>query len=364
MRFLPLLLAVPASAASAPRLALPPVERLLASAPALFAAPLSAPAFLAAPGAAPALSPSPLPAASAPAAAAPVAAAPAPIDATASLLARRRAVRAGDAPPLAPIAREHRYLLVPGFSWDALPGYFGPNLARLKALGLDARLVETDPLGTLDANAERLRREVERSPTPVVLLAHSKGGLDALRMLERHPELRPKVRRLVTLQTPYRGTEAAEWIQGKPLLHAAAIAYSRLLNPRRLLATSPFLRGRAVEELTPDARARAVGAARAGVQPRTYSVVTRVDDSTAVKILLWITAGAMKALSGRHNDGVVAPESGILPGSRYALLEHVGHLDTVSDSSNWKRRALGVRGHDPRFAADLTEAIVRWIFPR
>jgi hypothetical protein len=78
---------------------------------------------------------------------------------------------------------------------------------------------------------------------------------------------------------------------------------------------------------------------------------------------MFITAAVVKALTGRHSDGVIAPEEAIIPGSVYALLHHVGHVDTISEPSQWRHRMLGVRGHDPLFAAELTEAMVRWIFP-
>jgi triacylglycerol lipase len=288
-----------------------------------------------------------------------------PVDATASLKDRQRAVREGRAGPMPASAGKFRYLFVPGFSWDALHDYFGPNIRRLRAHGLDARMVPTDPLGTTAHNAEALRLAIEASDKPVVLIGHSKGGLDALKALKLYPGLQANVAKLITLQTPYRGTAIADYVLKMPFAYATMIAYSRLLNLSRLFSTVPFFRRDTVAELTPDGR-RAENADRAPLRRglKLYSVVSRVDDKTAVKILLFITAGAMRTLSGRHNDGLVAPEDGVLPGARYALLEHVGHLDTVAEPASWKHKALGVRGHDPEFAADLTEAIVRWVFAR
>ena len=285
----------------------------------------------------------------------------APVDATSALKAHRRAVREGRAGPMPRNAAKYRYLLVPGISWDALHDYFGPNVRRLRERGLDARLVETDPLGTTAENAEAVRREIAASDKPVVLIGHSKGGLDALKALALHPELQSKVAKLIAIQSPYRGSAIADLLLSQRSLYAATLAYTRMINPRRLLSLLPFFRSGSVAELTPAGRREANAAApplRRGL--KVYSVASRIDDDTAVNFLLLAASTALKKLSGRPNDGLVAPEDAVLPGSRYALLEHVGHFDTVSDLASWKYKPLGARGHDPQFAADLTEAIVRW----
>ncbi len=285
----------------------------------------------------------------------------APVDATASLKASRQAVREDRAGPMPRNAAKYRYLLVPGISWDALHDYFGPNVRRLRERGLDALLVETDPLGTTAENADAVRRAISTSDKPVVLIGHSKGGLDALRALTLHPELQSKVAKLIAIQSPYRGSAIADLLLSRRSLYAATLAYTRLINPRRLLSLLPFFRRGSVSELTPAARREA----NAGASPlrrglKVYSVVSRIDDKTAVNFLLLAASTALKALSGRPNDGLVAPEDAVFPGSRYALLEHVGHFDTVAELTDWKYKPLGARGHDPHLAADLTEAIVRW----
>lgn len=283
-------------------------------------------------------------------------------DETGRLKALHKRVRAGKAGGLPSDAKDYKYLLVPGFLWDAVEGYFEPNRDRLLSLGLDAEVVRTDPLGTPAENARTVRAAIEASDKRVVLLAHSKGGIDSLEALRGDPSLEGKVEALAAIQTPYYGTPVADFFRSHPLLRAASLAYARLLNPWRILAVNPFFRGATIDALSTAARSalsRDVAPETRGA--RLYTVASRVDDSTALKLLLWIGAGTVKSLTGRHNDGIVSPEDADIPGAKKAVLEHVGHIDTVSDPSSWKHKALGVRGHDPTFAADLTEAVVRWV---
>lgn len=284
-------------------------------------------------------------------------------DETRALKALQQSVRERRAAPLTPEARVHRFLFAPGFSWDAVPNYFEPNIERLRALDLDAQLVPTDPLGTPEANGRALAAAIKSDPRPVVLIAHSKGGLDAIVGLQNDPEARKQVKKLVTIQTPYGGTPIADWFRTRPWLLASSLAYLRLLNPLRFWATSPFFRHETMEQLS--TRARAEARTRAPFPdggPEVFAIGSRVTADTSIRLALWLGAGTTKKLSGLDNDGIVAPEETRIPGSRSATLEHVGHIDTVSDPSSWKHKRLGVRAHDPTFAADLTEAVVRWVF--
>jgi len=281
---------------------------------------------------------------------------------TARLKEHQKAVeqkRAGEMPAR---AYQYKYLFVGGFSWDSLEDYFGPNIRRLQQLGLDAEFVKTDPLGRSEDNGKILAKKARESDKRVVWIAHSKGGNDVIRGLMDDPRAQQNTLAVVPIQSPLFGTAAAEWAKLHPWLYATAMVYSRLINPRRLLSINPFFRYPTVEELS-------AGLGFTGRPPvreriRFYPVVSRVSAETRVKILMWLSAGAVKTISGRDNDGVVSPEDGVVPGHPFAFLEHVGHLDTVSNPSSWKYHVLGVRGHEPNYAADLTEAIVRWIFDR
>lgn len=88
--------------------------------------------------------------------------------------------------------------------------------------------------------------ESSRAPcSNIVLLCHSKGGVDAAAALAFYPELHGHVRALVTLQAPHSGSAIAQDLAGTDLQHQVAIA-----------AIEKLLRGSrdAVDDLTYAAR--------------------------------------------------------------------------------------------------------------
>lgn len=79
---------------------------------------------------------------------------------------------------------------------------------RLAAAGIRARALTLEPvLGDLDAMADDLARQLEGARAPVVIVAHSMGGLVTRRMLQRRPDVR--VAGVVTLATPHAGSVQA-----------------------------------------------------------------------------------------------------------------------------------------------------------
>jgi pimeloyl-ACP methyl ester carboxylesterase len=98
---------------------------------------------------------------------------------------------------------------------------------RLGSHGLRARAVTIEPvLGCIDAMADDLARQLRAAREPVVVVAHSLGGLVTRRMLQRHPGAR--VRGVITIATPHAGSVQA------------ALAFGRA--GRSLRRTSAWLR--------------------------------------------------------------------------------------------------------------------------
>lgn len=109
---------------------------------------------------------------------------------------------------------------------------------RLASHGIDASAVTVEPLlGCIDAMADDLERQLRAAREPVVVVAHSLGGLVTRRMLQRHPAA--PVRGVVTIATPHAGSVQA------------ALAFGRA--GRSLRRTSAWLRTLAAGP-APDAR--------------------------------------------------------------------------------------------------------------
>jgi hypothetical protein len=99
---------------------------------------------------------------------------------------------------LPPDAKEYIYLVVPGLFTEHYPGYMKDNMARMKKLGLDARMVEIDTDASVEDNAKVIRDTIkkiaEAEGKEVVIIGHSKGGVDTTAAMAQYPELYEHVR--------------------------------------------------------------------------------------------------------------------------------------------------------------------------
>jgi triacylglycerol lipase len=79
----------------------------------------------------------------------------------------------------------------------------------LKNSGLHAKIISVDTQATTLSNAKRIRDAVLKVGKPVVLIGHSKGGIDSAAALSIYPDLRTKVRGLICMQSPFAGSPIA-----------------------------------------------------------------------------------------------------------------------------------------------------------
>lgn len=99
-----------------------------------------------------------------------------------------------------------RVVFVRGFLGNLMPGNLVAPVEALRALGIDAVLAPTHTTDTIGANADRLRAAVG-GDAPLLLVGHSKGGLECLTLADRNPEVAARVRGVILSQTP-RGPSA------------------------------------------------------------------------------------------------------------------------------------------------------------
>lgn len=109
---------------------------------------------------------------------------------------------------------------VPGARFD----YFRGIAKHLETLGCHAHAVRLPAAASVPDRARELVAAIESLPHPRIdLIAHSLGGLDARYALS-HLGLARRVRSLVTVGTPHRGTPLADLALRGPLVWARRIA--------------------------------------------------------------------------------------------------------------------------------------------
>jgi hypothetical protein len=247
-------------------------------------------------------------------------------------------------------ALEHEFLLVPGFMWDFTPRMFGPNIAELRSMGIRTRLVRVHSLGEVKRNARIVAAAIERSPKKVVLITHSKGGLDAMQALADRPDLVEKVAAFVAIQTPFDGVAFAAPLRYWPTLRVMIQAAARLIRFKWRDLSTLF------DDAIGDLLRRSEAAENPPAVPRLVSIVSELGrDAHRAFLPLRLTRAVAKWASGKDSDGFVRPEESVLLNSEVIRLPGMSHSDPVLN--------LGPLGRPIYDARALTRAVVAYLFP-
>ncbi len=124
--------------------------------------------------------------------------------------------------------QKFKVIIVPGFLSDVgsgfkskvskmLPWLFknkDPQAEWLKSNGIIYEHVDIESEASPAVNAPAIQRAIEQSDRPVLLLSHSKGGLDILEALVHDLGLLKKVHGWIPIQAPFYGTPVSDvWTQ-------------------------------------------------------------------------------------------------------------------------------------------------------
>jgi len=230
---------------------------------------------------------------------------------------------AADARLVARLAGQ-RVLLCYGLLGELMAGlrpvgvdYMASQADWLRSLGVATAVLQLPTAAPVGVNAGKIAAALAAEARPVVLVGHSKGGLEALAALLL-PGAAGHCRGFIALQSPFYGSPVADAVCGYKPLHLAA---------HHALRTLKLGTGRGVKDLTTTVRAAwmqshaaAIGALAATLPM--VSLATRLDPADKAS---W-TEGAYVPLAAwlEHagagpNDGLVPVSSTLLPGARHAV---------------------------------------------
>jgi len=220
--------------------------------------------------------------------------------------------------------RGYKVLLVPGFlARPQMIGgvYFANYEDWFKKQGVDCELVNIHTHDSMQTNGDAIAQAVFDSPKPVILIGHSKGGLDTLDALMSHPEIWPKVKGFIALQSPFKGTPVADASVLKTTLDAVA----SLGAPNNELH-------QALENLKPEFMLPYLKSHNEKIYELEHKVpVLCVASKTSAGA---ISKGMLPLFNQMQsaklpNDGMVPLVNEILPGARYIKLPDADHATLV-----------------------------------
>ena len=206
-----------------------------------------------------------------------------------------------------------------------MPTYFDEQISWLRANGLDAGIVNIESEAGIKYNARLISAEIAKSPAPVIIFSHSKGGLDTLEALIQSPELRGKVRGLVSIQSPYYGTPIADWVLlNRYSLSPASAAALKLMGGSMQSVYDLSVKSRRDYQYENAAEIAKITAAIP-----TISFGAWKNEEKGVMDTLFEPTRDLMLKWGIKSDGLVPVDSEMLPGANQIAVEGLDHLATV-----------------------------------
>ncbi len=222
-----------------------------------------------------------------------------------------------------------RVLICNGLFGEVIAGlqmdYMSAQLTWLLRLGVDASRVPLPTAAPVAANAARIAEAILARPAPCILVAHSKGGLEALAALLL-PGTDARCRGLLALQSPFHGSPIADLaLSFGPLRDVAdhALRLARLGD------------GEGLADLTCAARAPWMEAHRNAIvalaaRLPVASLAAQLPDEPGWRDRAYQVLADWMAREGHGpSDGLVPVSSTILPGARHAVFEG-GHRALIA----------------------------------
>ena len=235
--------------------------------------------------------------------------------------------------------QQHQILIVPGFLSDVTAqlrknfGWMVPEMKKdfdeqylwLKSKGIKATRAEIESEASIEENAVRVREAIEKSDRPVILMSHSKGGLDIIEALRERQDLQEKVAGWLAIQSPFWGTPVADvWTTSE---RAKKIADGVL---KKLGGSARSLLGMRVEERVPYMREHEFQIKRMMEAIPTVIFASWKRDEPGD----WDTPFEpfwrdQMAKAEIRSDGIIPINSMLIPGASVILREGADHVTTI-----------------------------------
>lgn len=246
--------------------------------------------------------------------------------------------------------KKYKIIFVPGFLSNVIIGLGSHSLARfaklgeyydeqmkwLSSIGVESERVEYFYEGTPGENAPYVLSAVMRSSKPVILVAHSKGGLDAIQALMAMDDtVLKKIRGFLAIQVPFYGSPVADsFTEIKTKQYFAKWTLPKL-NISFAALESLKTRSDATDNLEAEALfLNSLGKkipfiSFASYKSKKIDFTNPWQLTTGQDTIMFYSRTIMERDNGLKNDGLVPVKSAILPGSNYIVAENVDHAVPV-----------------------------------
>lgn len=238
------------------------------------------------------------------------------------------------------ITRLSRYkiILIPGLFGDIYPKkrsflsldwqlgkYFHNQQIWLQANNIEYEILNLDTRNFAVKNIQKITNAIEQSKKPVIIMTHGKGGLETLDVLLSSPKLIQKVKGLIALQVPFRGTPLADYWLKKAYLMTPTLWYFKIKGTSRQI----------IENLTTDKRLKFNSKYKNELKKITKTIpficiaTWKPDNPYKADSGLWFTRSFLFKLGFMRNDGYIPLNYALIDGCEYVFIKNVDHRETV-----------------------------------
>ena len=206
--------------------------------------------------------------------------------------------------------------------------YFLDHKRWLASAGIDYSFAPISSQATPEENAVIISSAIAACSKPVIIIAHSKGGIDALEALTGNSLSRSKVAALVAMQTPFLGSPVADWL---------ANSKSRESIANWILAVTGGTRKTLISLTTPHRRMwyfnhrSAVQALARKMPVICLATWKEPEPGNSFDTRFALTRAMMIKNGLPQNDGMVPVQTAILPDADFVLLPDADHQATVME---------------------------------
>uniref|UniRef100_A0A6T8IE18 GPI inositol-deacylase n=1 Tax=Hemiselmis andersenii TaxID=464988 RepID=A0A6T8IE18_HEMAN len=240
------------------------------------------------------------------------------------------------------------YLFVPGYLWRWIPSgqYFAESLTSVNEHAFFADQIDSE--GTVADNAEVVRsllmRLHERRGKRIVIIGHSKGGLDALAAVAKYrTELSPIVRGIVCLQSPIGGSPVASDLVFGISAIVRFVEFVYRMVGFDIESLKDLTHARRQQFFSKWGRHWPVQAVPVLCFSSKFDKSANVLSACHVSTLLKAPALYIGKLYGHESDGTVTEEDAELPGTMVVRARgDLSHMSTVLPSPKGGIRMKGV----------------------
>jgi triacylglycerol esterase/lipase EstA (alpha/beta hydrolase family) len=239
--------------------------------------------------------------------------------------------------------KDYEFLFVPGFLYDPLielsqapkiknwhiAEYFTEMRQALVKAGVKERIAVMGAQDSIFDNGRDLAKILSEMKGPVIIISHSKGGLETLETLVEFRLLRSKVAAWISLQTPFTGSQIADIVYknnyarsaSKKLLEQCFKGSLRSLEELQTPVRGSYMyrNHAAIESLGKEIPITSVGS---WVKPGT---ITKKAGVPGLQVLEQV----MTFAGASANDGLVELSSARLPHSDWVQISEMDHGDPV-----------------------------------